>query len=119
MDRLVAVELVCGGYCTFYKKDRQEQMACQGLIVAEKLLRDEELPVPDKIDISRQAGDSLSRILCPVCPFVVDGCDYAAWSRNELLSTEQSGVQPCGGFLFLAACIDRGIVDIGSVNRVI
>ncbi len=118
MDRHGAVELVCRGYCTFYKNDKDEQMACQGFIVAEKLMKDEWLPVPDKSDMSRQCDNDLARILCPVCPFVVDGCDYAAWSRKDLLRADQSGIQPCGGFLFLAACIEQAIVDIGSLNRV-
>jgi radical SAM protein with 4Fe4S-binding SPASM domain len=92
-----AANRVCVQYCSFYKPDSKEALACQGLVIIERLFDDH----PDFTDDLASQKDTpsqdayphlLRQGLCQHCAFVVDGCDFAATGSSETSS-------PCGGYI--------------------
>jgi hypothetical protein len=45
MEKEALVKLLCSGYCSFYKPEKDEELACKGFLILEKLL-DERKEVP-------------------------------------------------------------------------
>lgn len=121
MEKEELVQQLCAGYCSFYKPGKDEELACKGFTILEKLLDEpKEVPVrPVKTVMSLKTEDDLFRIICRNCPFFGDDCDFAAWKRGEGGNVAREAVSPCGGFLCLGLCVDHGTVDIEDINRVI
>jgi hypothetical protein len=121
MDKTWLIRNVCAGYCSFYKPGKDEELACKGfLVLGDLALRKDEiaLNVQEKM-IQDETRDRLYGILCVRCPFFEDGCDFAAGRRGETRETAQEDATPCGGFLFLGACLEQGSIDIQAINQVI
>ena len=121
MEKEELVKLLCSGYCTFYKPGKDEELACMGFTILEKLL-DELKEVPartEKTVLSLKTEEGLFRMICMRCPFFGQDCDFAAWKRGEGGNVAREAVNPCGGFLCLGHCIAHGTVDIQDLNRVI
>ncbi len=106
-------ELVCAGFCTFYREGTVEAGQCAGLRVVARvvtgLLRQEpgRRRLMDALRLVQDSGrpvdyrwDRLLEVLmCGECPFLPDGgCDH----RNPELAPEQR-LEPCGGYVLLAA----------------
>jgi len=120
MKKEALVELLCAGYCSFYRPEKDEDLACKGFIILERLL-DEQKEVPartEKMVLSTKTENDLFQALCTGCPFFEQDCDYASWKRGEGGNEPCEAMYPCGGFLCLGHCIDHGTVDIQDVNRV-
>ncbi len=121
MDKSWLIRNVCEGCCSFYKPGKDEELACMGLLVLGNLTLpwDEiDMNVQEKV-VHSETMDNLYGILCVQCPFFDDGCDFAAERRGEPREPVRRDATPCGGFLFLGACIDRGSIDIQALNQVI
>ncbi len=89
------IDLICKGYCKYYKESKNEDLCCEGFKFFERFFP---LPAnnPGKKDcLSVFKYDSiLMEILCKRCDFLSDGCDY----RDE----KHYGIAPpCGGFILL------------------
>ena len=114
------IDLVCKGYCKFYKESKNEELACEGFRFFERLLSSP-VNTPDKkpphlflrelnrsewalVSAGNRCGgeyDSiLMNILCKKCDFLVDGCDY----RDEKYHSEAT---PCGGFILLNKILEE------------
>jgi hypothetical protein len=105
------IDLVCKGYCKFYKESKNEELACEGFRFFERLISsptDNTTPSPP---LSRgnseksnppvfQHDSILMDILCKKCDFLIDGCDY----RDEKYHANAS---PCGGFILLHRIIEE------------
>ena len=120
MEKEALVQLLCSGHCSFYKPGKDEELACKGFLILEKLLYErKEFPaLTQKIVLSMKAEDDLFRLLCRGCSFFEQDCDFAAWKRGEGGAAARETVNPCGGFFCLGHCIDQGQVDIDDINRV-
>jgi hypothetical protein len=57
--------------------------------------------------------------LCLVCPFCENDCDFIDLYKRNSPDALQTGVKPCGGFLFLGRLLDMKIIDIRDINQVI
>ena len=121
MDKTWLIRNVCAGCCSFYKPGKDEELACKGfLVLGDLTLRWDEIAVnSQKKMIQGETRDNLYRILCVHCPFFDDGCDFAAGRRGETREAAQEDAAPCGGFLFLGACLEQGSIDIQTINQVI
>lgn len=121
MNKEELLELLCARYCVFYKPGKDEELACKGFYILEKLLEEQkEVPAKaKKIELSMKTEDDLFRVICRCCPFFGQDCDFAAWKRGESGNEARAAVNPCGGFLCLGYCIDCGTIDIQDINRVI
>lgn len=94
-------------FCSYYKPGRNEELACQGYLVLERL-------AVRGIPISRAKGgprdrageELLVRTLCMACPFHERDCDFM----------ENSSLPPCGGFLLLAQLLAEKDISIEDVK---
>jgi hypothetical protein len=103
---------ICMNFCSYYKPDKAEDLACRGFTVLEELMRKGR-----QISLEKRAGAvsppvsaTLSTHLCPACPFREDGCDFASG---------QKGARPCGGFLLLGHLIGSGVVDVDDLANIV
>lgn len=97
-------DALCINFCAYYKPGKNEELACRGYLIAERLVRQGR-----RISFERNGSgcDPASRELvvnrlCSACDFREDGCDFME-DRNSV---------PCGGFQFLAQLLAQGAISI-------
>jgi hypothetical protein len=101
-------QAVCLRLCSYYKPGRNEELACQGYLVLERLAL-HGVPIDsNKAERPRdRAGEeSLVRALCMACPFHEQDCDFM----------ENSALPPCGGFLLLMQLLGTKKISIDDVE---
>lgn len=125
MGEQKTVEDICRVYCSFYRPDKDEALACRGITAAERLLKSESgLPVSvDPADrpagpMSHSNALRLSDMLCPTCDFQLDGCDFIEWVRGHR-NEWPSPSPPCGGFEFLCHMLEKGRIDFDTIKKVL
>jgi len=121
---------ICKGYCQYYKPSKDEEIACMGFIIAERLV-EWGLPISSPVisgplsnkGETEMPGEETTVLLrnqiCTVCPFYEDDCDFIGFHRLNAPDAQQVKAMPCGGFLFLGRFIDSKIIDIRDINQVI
>jgi hypothetical protein len=120
MNKLELSRKVCAENCFFYKPGKDERLACKGFAVLEKLLEKEQT-VPDcegNIHLTDETVRILFQTICARCLFFAEDCDFAAAGRDVGPAGQGSGLNPCGGFLFLGYCLERDFMNIQAVSRV-
>jgi hypothetical protein len=118
---------VCGAYCRFYRPSKNEDLACMGFTIAERMFEDAlpaALPEPpaDKDNPEMPSDETaalLRRDLCRICPFAENDCDFSELQRQGASSVREAGTVPCGGFLFLGRLIDKKVIDGKDISQVI
>ncbi|MDA8098008.1 MAG: hypothetical protein M0042_00115 [Nitrospiraceae bacterium] len=110
MNRQGRDTTVCRNFCAYYKPGKNEDLACQGFIVVEHIVKkgsslrrekSEPLSVPDPVVLQK-----LKDRVCIQCPFREQDCDF-------ILS---GGTAPaCGGFTLLAHLLDAGELAIDEI----
>ena len=121
---------ICKCYCQYYKPSKEEDIACMGFIIAERLV-ERGIPVFLTADPGAQAEEGGSRLsgedtseklrnlICPVCPFYENDCDFISLYRDNSVDVRQVTVRPCGGFIFLGLLLDRKAIDFSDIKQVI
>ena len=86
-------EIICRGYCKFYKKDKEE-MHCGGYEMLREHLTVNELKLLANYisEMPASVDDEFINFICNKCAFESDGCDF----REGLDSP------PCGGYLIIS-----------------
>ena len=94
--------------CSYYKPGKNEELACGGYVVLERLALQGVPVARKKTEQPRdRAGEaSLARTLCMACPFHEQDCDFM----------ENSELPPCGGFLLLAQLLATKDISIEDVK---
>ena len=121
---------LCKAYCQFYKPSQEEDLACMGFIVVERLFErglpvlSHALPEPaaETAEIGMPWAETTVMLMdqiCRVCPFSESDCDFIDCHRSSAVKVQQSGAIPCGGFLFLGRLIDKKVIDIKDIDQVI
>jgi hypothetical protein len=121
---------LCKAYCQFYKPAKDEDLACMGFIVAERLFErglpvlSHALPGPpaETAEIGLPLPETIVMLIariCRVCPFFESDCDFIDFHKRGAVNVQQPGAIPCGGFLFLGRLIDKKLIDIKDINQVI
>ena len=102
------VRTLCLKYCTFFKPDKNEELACRGYHVVERLMRAGRTITLEKTGVSadRKVMDQLVKTLCAVCPFHEHDCDFF----------QDRGLQPCGGFMLLSQLLGSGQITIDEIK---
>lgn len=94
---------LCRNFCTYYKPGKNEELACQGFIVVQRLIargrpvppaRPERVAAPDCTTIER-----MKERVCAFCDFRIDGCDFIL---------TDGAAAPCGGVTLLAHLLVSG-----------
>lgn len=94
---------LCRSFCTYYKPDRNEDLACQGFVVVQRIIESGKA-LPQERPAETRSPDARSRRaletrVCGRCSFREQDCDYAA----------TGGEAPaCGGFQLLAHLLATG-----------
>lgn len=96
------IDLICKGYCKFYRKNKDEKLSCEGFNFFEKSFTPFSINSTGKYNIpSNFKYDSiLMNILCKKCDFLIDGCDYRDKSCHNRAF-------PCGGFILLNKLLEE------------
>jgi hypothetical protein len=99
---------VCKNFCSYYKPEKAEDLACRGFTIIQRLMREGRRISLERRDtvIGPAVSELLSENVCPSCPFREDGCDFA---------DGREGAQPCGGFLLLGHLIGTGVLDVDDL----
>jgi hypothetical protein len=101
------MQTVCLRFCSYYKPGRNEELACQGYLVLERLaLHGAPLSGAKAEPRDRTGEELLVRTLCLSCPFREHDCDFM---ENRILP-------PCGGFLLLAQLLAAKEISIEDVK---
>jgi hypothetical protein len=101
-------QAVCLRLCSYYKPGRNEELACRGYLVLERLTL-QGVPIDSKKaehPHDRADEEPLVRVLCMACPFHEQDCDFM----------ENSALPPCGGFLLLMQLLGKKKISIDDVK---
>ncbi len=99
---------VCSRFCSYYKPGRNEELACRGYVVLERLAQQGVSINRDKTELPRDGTDDgpLVSALCMACPFHEHDCDFM----------ENRALPPCGGFLLLAQLLTAKDISLKDVK---
>jgi|WetSurMetagenome_2_1015567.scaffolds.fasta_scaffold296975_1 hypothetical protein len=117
---------ICRKFCHYFKPSKEEDLACLGFVVAERLIErgmkySSGLPVrrPDE-----KTEEILVRNFCVKCPFYGEDCDYVLDCRRGKsdaagIHSDKEDPPPCGGFIFLGLLLEGRIVSIDDITNMV
>jgi hypothetical protein len=99
---------LCLNFCSYYKPGKNEELACRGYQVVERMIREGRSLDLTKADCSFDClrAEAVVLRMCVHCDFQKDGCDFML-DRQAL---------PCGGFILLAKLLESGAITIEDVS---
>jgi hypothetical protein len=117
-------EKLCKYFCSYFKPLQKEDLACEGFIVIERLLRNGKNITFDRPDKEYDYGmqKMLAQAMCTVCPFYADDCDFIMAARSTAFNekeNEKEKPSPCGGFIFLTHLLESNIIKIDDIRNII
>lgn len=76
---------LCRNFCPYYKLSKNEELACMGYLVVERLLnKGRKIPFgKSQKKLDEATEEALVRIMCGECSFYKDGCDFVIVYRNR------------------------------------
>lgn len=100
-------KLICRNFCSYYKPGRNEELACRGYVVIERLVAEGKGVVfePSGSKCDTATREQIVERLCGHCDFRKDGCDFMLDRASP----------PCGGFLLLAQLVADGRISPGDI----
>jgi hypothetical protein len=104
-------EGLCRNFCPYYKPSKNEELACLGFAVIERLIGKGWSISFDVRDngFEERTQTALLEVLCAACPFFENDCDFVTGS----------GYRPCGGFTLLVRLLDEKVVHIDDIKNII
>jgi hypothetical protein len=105
-------ETICVNFCSYYKPDKAQDLACQGFTIVKRLMQKGWAISLEKRGwpVTHAVSEMLSANLCPLCPFRRDGCDFAS-GRKE--------APPCGGFVLLGNLVESGVLQVDDLRNIV
>jgi hypothetical protein len=99
---------LCSQYCTYYKPDKNEALACKGYTVVERCLREGKNLVLDghRREFAPATAELIVNKMCTACDFYEQDCDFMQ-NRTAL---------PCGGFVLLSQLLESGVITIEDIG---
>jgi hypothetical protein len=102
------VKTLCLKYCSYYKPGKNEELACGGYHVVERLMQAGRTIT---LETSRVTADTkvmsqLVQTVCKACPFHEHDCDFF----------QDRVAQPCGGFVLLSQLLASGRITIAEIK---
>ncbi|OGW41199.1 MAG: hypothetical protein A2Y97_11410 [Nitrospirae bacterium RBG_13_39_12] len=104
-------EKLCLNYCPFYKPSKNEELACVGFLIVERLIKKGRAVPFEKYSnkLDKAVDERLMQNICPVCSFYKNECDF-------IQKKEKSS--PCGGFILLGHLLKANIFTIENIKEV-
>lgn len=102
---------LCEKFCSYYKPSKDNELACKGFTIIEKLIKDGREISFNKSGkkLNDSTGKKLIGNMCVVCSFREDGCDFAAGKKDAA---------PCGGFILVGYLFDEKIIGIDDILNI-
>jgi hypothetical protein len=110
---------VCSPYCMFFKEGKNEEMACRGAEVIEKMVMQHLI---DPNTLPRFEKNSrwwknykkiFGKYICSACAFREQNCNFVS---GAIEAGEEDKIEPCGGFILLALLIENDFIDMTSLE---
>jgi hypothetical protein len=102
---------LCLNFCTYYKPGRNEELACQGYVVVQRLISGgRRLSQERPAKAARPNAATLKGLqdrVCLRCSFREQDCDYIATGGNA---------PSCGGFLLLSHLLGTGELTLDEIE---
>lgn len=110
MDKDILIKNVCRDYCRYYKPSKDEELACMGFLIIQRLLRNgKEITFEEsQAVLAPSTEETLVGNVCVTCPFFPDDCDF---------SLKREGSFPCGGFVVLGRLMEAGSIRIDDIRN--
>jgi hypothetical protein len=101
---------LCLNFCPYYKPSNDNDLACMGFLVIERLIKKGKKISFKKMSkaLDGMTEKLLKKHLCTVCSFYESDCDFAAQKENA---------SPCGGFILLGHLLETNIITIDDLNN--
>lgn len=109
MKKIQSLEqALCLTFCSYYKPGKNEELACRGRTVVERLLQNGRMIVFDKSEkkIDSATAEMIVQKMCMSCDFHERDCDYM----------QDRAAPPCGGFILLAQLLSLGELAIEDIE---
>lgn len=124
-------DYICSPFCRFFQEGKREEMACQGAIVVERLIKrglldHKMIPSGSKrASLWEKFDPVLHKCVCDKCHYMEKDCDFhAIFIVKDLRSicpnkpicglrsiSTPIEVEPCGGYILLRLLQLKGIID--------
>ncbi len=101
---------LCANFCAYYKPGKNEELACEGLVVVRRLVEKGKKIPPAKRGAALAnplSADTLRNSVCMVCSFHESDCDFILTGGKAF---------PCGGFVVLSRLLDAGEITIEEIK---
>jgi len=106
---LQITDSLCRRYCVYHKPGKNENLACAGYTVIERLAKTgKAVDMTNASSVrNRTAEEALVLLLCPECGFREQDCDFV----------NDRDAQACGGFVLLAHLLGSGRISTQDVRN--
>jgi len=104
-------EELCRNFCPDYKPSKDEELACLGFTVIERLIGKGcaiSFDTHDKA-FEERTKKVLLEVLCAACPFFENDCDFVTGTSHS----------PCGGFTLLGRLLGKKVIHIDDIKNII
>jgi hypothetical protein len=108
-DNPTLEQTLCLKFCSYYKPGKNEELACKGYMVVERLLREGKSLVLDSnsCESSPDLSDRIVKTLCITCDFHKQDCDFM----------QDRTARPCGGYVLLERLLGCGMITIEDIEK--
>ena len=98
----------CLQFCSYYKPGKNEELACRGYEVVERLLQRGVKILFEKTgkEINHAASEMIVQKMCVTCIFQKDDCDFM----------QNRAAPPCGGFVLLSQLLAAKVITIEDIT---
>lgn len=101
---------LCVNCCTYYKPGKNEELACEGYAVVQRLIKSGKkisLEKRGKALSNDASAAALRANMCRACSFFQSDCDFILTGGKAL---------PCGGFALLHHLLDSGEITVEDLK---
>jgi hypothetical protein len=101
------VQMLCVRFCAYYKPGKKEELACQGYVVMERLMRSNRRIALDLYEQvpDRSVLEMLVQKMCTNCGFREHDCDFI----------QDRTAPPCGGVVLISQLLGSEAITLEEI----
>jgi formate-dependent nitrite reductase cytochrome c552 subunit len=101
-------QTLCLKYCAYYKPGKNEDLACRGYTVVERILREGKTLLFDGHWCKSEPAtvELIVQTMCAGCDFHERDCDFM----------QNRTARPCGGFVLLEQLLAAGSITVEDIR---